>query len=200
MGGSPYADHWCSCERCQMHIRGVHRYHNVEMTHQDQFLVQGLRQFAHMHTGWMLFTPFCKVPLFLFATSKEEDACLGVFLHELFYHLMHQARWICLPLMCSKRCYAYPLLIVLLDTYLLWQHVQVAAFLWEDALELNLHWIAQLGKDVNIVLERGGLLNQFLVRCLRDTTTPFTMLVDMGHTVVSQIKANTQILGTQHAM
>ena len=113
----------------------------------------------------MLFTPFCKALIFLFSAAKEKNASLWILGNELFDDLMRQTWRIGLSFMSRKGGYTYPLLIVLLDPQLLWQHVQVATLLREDALKLYLHRITQFGEDINIVLERGGLLHQFLVRC-----------------------------------
>ena len=53
------------------------------MTHEYQFLMHRLQVFAYIDAGDMLLAPLGEVLSLLFAATKEEDACLRIFVDEL---------------------------------------------------------------------------------------------------------------------
>ena len=119
---------------------------------------------------------------------------MGMPVYQLLDDLLHQFWWIYLALVGSKGRYTYPLLVSIFEVDGWWKQTQVAAFGWEDALEVHLDGISQTLKDFQIVLERGGLLDKLLVVLGSQPATIFSMFVDMGHLIVTHVEAQTQEL------
>ena len=118
------------------------------MAHQDQFLIHRLTVLRYRQALGVAFRPLAEIFVFLFTTTEEEDAGLGVFLEQLLDDLFHQPWRIDLSLVGRKGSNADPLLEVLLRTYFLGQHIQVATLCWEDAMKLfDVDRIAQACKD-----------------------------------------------------
>ena len=135
------------------------------------------------------------------AFSEEEDAALGILVQQFVDDLFHQSRRIYLSFMGCERRDAYPLLEILLGSYLFGQQIQITTFLRKDGAEVrHIHRIAQALKHFKIVLKRGGQL--FLDLVLKGNQVPavLAMLVDMLHPIAAQIETHTEIFGAQHVV
>ena len=110
--------------------------------------------FSYPNALAVLSTPQLEVFLLLFASSKKEDASLGIFLDDLIDNLLHQSRRIYLTLVRCKWSNTYPLLEALFWSEYCRQQIHVSAFSREDGMEmLQVNGIAQTLKDCCVVLE-----------------------------------------------
>ena len=101
--------------------------------------------------------------------------------------------------MSSKRCYAYPLLVLTLHANLLRQAVQVTTFGREDRLKLVLlDGESKFGKHLYIVVKRCRQLLANLVLFAHQLSAHLAMLVDMLHLEMTHVKAHSQVFRTQH--
>ena len=108
--GTPDADDGRRRERCNMHVSGVHREHDVEVTHENELLLHGLEMTANEDALWVAFDPFSKELILLLTSPKKEDARLGESADGLFDGLLHEMWRIGLADVCGYWCDAYPLL------------------------------------------------------------------------------------------
>ena len=150
VGGTPDADNGRSRERGQVHVAGVHRHHDAEVAHEDELLPERGEMAVDADALWVLLAPLAKVVLLLLAPSEEVDADVGVAFDELFDHLVHQLRWIGLALVGRKGGYADTQGTVVLHVGR--QQCYVALAVAEDAAEVHLYGVAQLGEHVDVVL------------------------------------------------
>ena len=102
----PNADHRNAYQRREVHIGGVHREHDVEVAHEDEFLVHRLKMLTDEDAGGEFLAPFREVLVLLLASSKEEDARVGMLEGQLTNDLVHQWSGVDLPLVGRKGCNA----------------------------------------------------------------------------------------------
>lgn len=63
MSGSPYAYHFGSNKRCQVHISRIHRHHHIKMTHQRHFGSKSIAFFRPTTSRAHIFAPTTQEPL-----------------------------------------------------------------------------------------------------------------------------------------
>ena len=107
--------------------------------------------------------------------------------------LSHLLLWIHLAGMGSEGCDADPAFIRLFYTYYIREVPEVAAFLWEDTLEIRFDRIAQLSEHIRIVVEGGRLLCEHLVLFPAQLSFPFLVFVDMCHRIAAKKEAQAEV-------
>ena len=170
------------------------------MAHQYQFLLHGLQVFADVDAGTDFPAPFSECLRFLLAFAEKENPAFGIFGKYLVDDLAHQAWRIDFALVGGKGGDAQPFLVAVLGADDGGEQVEIATLRTEDGGELRGDGVAQFGEDIQVVLEGGGLLHQFLVVEVDELLLAFAVLVDMSHLVVAQVEPEAQILRAQYVM
>ena len=73
MGGTPNADDRRGDERCQVHIGGIHRQHEVELANKQQFLFQTVESARDIGALRIFRGPLVELHFFGFSTAEKED-------------------------------------------------------------------------------------------------------------------------------
>ena len=200
MGSPPNANHGRINQRGKVHIGTIHAHHHVEVAHQHQFLRYATKHRRGVNTLRVARNHAVDDGIFVGPFAKEEHTTRRMFLRNHRYHLFEHLGRVNLLFVSGKRRNANPLLKSLFRTYLGRKKPQVAPLGWEDGSEIQLHWIAQLGKNVGIVLKSSGQGLHHLVGGSHQPLAFRTMFVDMFHPIASQIKPQSQVARPQHVV
>ena len=150
---------------------------------------------AHPGALEILGTPHLEVLILVGASSKQEDASIGILLYQAIDYLLHQARRINLTLVGRKRSDAYPLLKTLLGTKHSWQQVEIATFGREDRAELaQVDRIAQALEHSCIVLERRGQLSLLFQLAGNKFAAQTAVLYQVLYAISAQIESQAEIV------
>lgn len=199
--GPPDAHHGCVDERGQVHVGRVHAQHDVEVAHQDQFLVEAPQRVGSVGAVFVFPRPFVHLQLLLAAPSEEEDAARGVLAYDAGNHLFRFFQGVDLSLVGREGSHANPLFESPLHPNAGRKEPQVAPQLFgEDGFELHLDGIAELCEHVGIVFKGGGLLFEHLVVGLCESFPSSAVLVDVCHLVLVQVEPHAQVFRSEHAV
>lgn len=138
MGGTPHTHYRCGYEGGQMHIGRVHREHHLEMTHQNQFLSDGVQILRHMDALLELVAPQWELLILLRSSAKEENLGIRIFLCQQGDHLLHQSGRVDLSFMgCERSDTDVKLRVESGERSVIRKQAQVATPFREDRVEIE---------------------------------------------------------------
>lgn len=108
MSGSPNTYDGSVDKRSQMHIGTIHAQHDVEVAHQNEFLLQSIEMGGSIYNLLILFCPFIHYRGFILTTSEKEDVAVWMIVDKLLDNFFHQLYGVNLAFVSCKWGYTYP--------------------------------------------------------------------------------------------
>lgn len=138
MSGSPNTYDGSVDKRSQMHIGTIHAQHDVEVAHQNEFLLQSIEMGGSIYNLLILFCPFIHYRGFILTTSEKEDVAVWMIVDKLLDNFFHQLYGVNLAFVSCKWGYTYPRFgymsvfqidnAIFCSKYFLWQAIQITFF------------------------------------------------------------------------
>lgn len=93
MSGSPNTYDGSVDKRSQMHIGTIHAQHDVEVAHQNEFLLQSIEMGGSIYNLLILFCPFIHYRGFILTTSEKEDVAVWMIVDKLLDNFFPSVVW-----------------------------------------------------------------------------------------------------------
>ena len=168
------------------------------MAHQHQLLRYSAKHSRGIQALRIAFNNAVEDGIFVGTLAKEEHTTRRMLPYNHLYHLFEHLRRIHFLLVSREGCNANPLLKSLLYAYFGRKKAQVAALGRKDRGEIHLYGIAQLGKNVGIVLESRRQRHQPFVCLCHQFLAFVAVFVDMFHPITPKVEPQSQIARAQH--